>query len=92
MRTTVDLPDALLRRAKAQAALQGQALKDLVAAALELFLERRQNGSSGAPCRTSFPLIQPQDPHRKTTPEMVSAAEDQLLAEEADAHGRFMGH
>jgi hypothetical protein len=30
MRTTVDLPDDLLRRAKSEAALQGRTLKDLV--------------------------------------------------------------
>ena len=35
MRTTIDLPDDLLRRAKAVAALRGMALKDLVAQILE---------------------------------------------------------
>ena len=39
MRTTIDLPDELLRRAKATAALQGLKLKDLIAAFVERGLE-----------------------------------------------------
>lgn len=39
MRTTIDLPDDLLRRAKATAALRGQKLKDLVASFIERGLE-----------------------------------------------------
>lgn len=35
MRTTIDIPDDLLRRAKAFAALRGMKLKDLVASLLE---------------------------------------------------------
>ena len=38
MRTTVDIPDELLRRAKSQAALSGRKLKDLVAEGLRLVL------------------------------------------------------
>ncbi len=39
MRTTVDIPDELFRRAKAEAALRGRKLKDLVEDALRLMLE-----------------------------------------------------
>jgi hypothetical protein len=35
MRTTVDLPDTLFRRAKATAAVRGVSLKDLVITAIE---------------------------------------------------------
>jgi hypothetical protein len=35
MRTTVDLPDGLFRRAKATAAMRGMSLKDLMISALE---------------------------------------------------------
>ena len=35
MRTTIDIPDELLRRAKSTAALRGLKLKDLVAAFIE---------------------------------------------------------
>jgi len=40
MRTTVDIPDELLRRAKSEAALRGRKLKDLVEEGLRLALER----------------------------------------------------
>ena len=39
MRTTIDIPDALLRRAKSEAALRGRKLKDLVEEGLRLVLE-----------------------------------------------------
>jgi hypothetical protein len=42
MRTTVDIPDALLRRAKSEAALQGRKLKDLVEEGLRLVLNRAE--------------------------------------------------
>ena len=38
MRTTIDIPDDVFRRAKALAALRGSTLKDLVAEALRTFL------------------------------------------------------
>jgi hypothetical protein len=42
MRTTVDLPDELLRRAKSEAALRGRKLKDLVEEGLRLVLEKQK--------------------------------------------------
>ena len=39
MKTTIELPDELYRRAKAEAALSGRKLKDLVEAGLKLALE-----------------------------------------------------
>jgi hypothetical protein len=39
MKTTVELPDELYRRAKAEAALRGRKLKDLVEEGLRLVLE-----------------------------------------------------
>jgi hypothetical protein len=41
MRTTIDIPDELFRRAKATAALEGRTLKDLVTEALEAHLQTR---------------------------------------------------
>jgi hypothetical protein len=35
MRTTIDIPDALFRRAKATAAMEGKSLRQIVVAALE---------------------------------------------------------
>jgi hypothetical protein len=93
MRTTVDLPDDLFRQAKARAALQGRALKDLVAEALKLLLQKPgSEPSTSRPNRTSFPIIKPKEPARRLTPEMVAAEEARLLNEEASAHGRLAGH
>lgn len=39
MKTTVELPDALYRQAKAEAALRGRKLKDLVEEGLRIVLE-----------------------------------------------------
>jgi len=91
MRTTIDLPDDLFRKAKARAAMQGQALKDLVADALKLLLQSPKEAAA-APRRTQFPIVKPKDPNRKLTPEMVEAATEQLLAEEAAPYGRPAGH
>ena len=42
MRTTVDIPDELFRRAKSEAALRGRKLKDLVEEGLRLLLEKEK--------------------------------------------------
>jgi hypothetical protein len=93
MRTTVELPDDLFRQAKARAALQGRALKDLVAEGLRLLLQTPKGVHSRALSRrTQFPIIKSKDPARRVTPEMVARAEEQLLTKEAAAHGRRAGH
>jgi hypothetical protein len=92
MRTTVESPDELLRRAKVQAALQGRPLKDLVADGLKLLLRTSGARSPGTPHRTPFPIIKPKDPARRLTLEIVAAAEEQLLDEEAAANGRVAGY
>jgi hypothetical protein len=45
MKTTVELPDDLYRRAKAEAALRGRKLRDLVEEGLRLVLETSRNAS-----------------------------------------------
>jgi hypothetical protein len=42
MRTTVDIPDELFRRAKSEAALRGRKLKDLVEEGLRVVLEKEK--------------------------------------------------
>ena len=44
MKTTVDLPDELYRRAKAEAALRGQKFRELVAEGLMRVLDRPAEG------------------------------------------------
>lgn len=53
MRTTVDIPDELFRRAKSEAALQGRKLKDLVEEGLRLVLAAPPAGGEppGQPTR-----------------------------------------
>ncbi len=46
MKTTIELPDALFRRAKATAAERGQSLKDFVAEALQEKLSTRKRHSA----------------------------------------------
>jgi hypothetical protein len=87
MRTTVDLPDELLRRAKATAALRGLKLKDLIAS----FIERGL--ASSAPPREVRG-------HRRALPEFVkqtgqlipsltnAQVEDILFREELHRLGR----
>jgi plasmid stability protein len=41
MRTTVEIPDELFRRAKVEAALHGRTLKDLVEEGLRLVIEKK---------------------------------------------------
>ena len=54
MRTTVDIPDELFRRAKSEAALRGRKLKDLVEEGLRLVLEKER-----APAETKQKPPQP---------------------------------
>ncbi len=48
MRTTVDLPDDLFRRAKAEAALRGRKLKDLIEEGLRAVIEGPSRGEEPA--------------------------------------------
>ncbi|MEF8943102.1 MAG: hypothetical protein V5B78_09965 [Desulfohalobiaceae bacterium] len=61
MRTTVDLPDAILRRAKAIAAMEGKSLKRFLAEALERELRRRGEAES-SPKRVTLPLVPSENP------------------------------
>ncbi len=54
MKTTIEIPDELFRRAKATAALRGESLKDVVANALEEHLEREDSLSAKLGWRRVF--------------------------------------
>ena len=49
MRTTIDIPDELFRRAKSEAALRGRKLKDLVEDGLRLVLDAPEPGRGQEP-------------------------------------------
>jgi hypothetical protein len=55
MKTTVDLPDDLLRRAKSEAALRGKKLRELVQTGLERVLDEPEKESPAQP--TAFDLM-----------------------------------
>jgi len=56
MRTTVDIPDELFRRAKSEAALRGRKLKDLVEEGLRLVLEPQNPGPLKSTQKKKLPL------------------------------------
>jgi hypothetical protein len=70
MRTTIDLPPALMRAAKARAAEHGESLKDLVnrAVAHEIGLPSAPKGKKG---RVTLPLIA-----RDATPAVLVTNDD----------------
>ncbi|MEZ0366724.1 antitoxin [Mycobacterium sp. pUA109] len=74
MKTTLDLPDELIRAIKVRAAQQGRKIKDVVA---ELLLRGLQSGEpAGVPAqRVQLPLVHCARPARpELTPERVAAA------------------
>jgi hypothetical protein len=78
MRTTIDMPDTLMRAAKARAAEQGESLKDLVTRALahELGLPSGATRKTG---RVTLPLIA-----RDATPAVLVTNDDIAAALEAE--------
>ena len=82
MKTTVELPDAVFRRAKAEAAMEGRALRAFILDAVEHELARAKEG--GLPRRrVKLPLIRSRRPGSLLiTGEAVAAS---LAAEDAHA-------
>jgi hypothetical protein len=85
MRTTIDLPTALMRAAKARAAEQGESLKELVnrAVAHEVGLPSVPQGKTG---RVTLPLIA-----RDATPAVLVTSEDIEDAFGAEDAERYAG-
>ena len=59
MRTTIDLPDELIREVKAVAARRGTSLKNVVRAALEEELRKTERKAGR---RVKFPLLSSHEP------------------------------
>ncbi len=85
MRTTLDLPDPLMRELKARAALEGVKLKDYFARIAQAALQRPP-AVQGAPKRSPVPVFQ-----RKNAKPMPTLSNAQLYAEldaqDAAKHG-----
>jgi hypothetical protein len=83
MRTTIDLPPALMRAAKARAAEEGESLKDLVnrAVAREVGVPATARGKTG---RVTLPLIA-----RNATPTVLVTNDDIAEALDAEEVERF---
>lgn len=83
VKTTLELPDDLLREVKLRAVQEDRRMKDVVAEALRLYLDRR-DAPTGVRHRVPLPLVdcEPADAALEVTPERAAAL---LLAQEAGA-------
>ena len=85
MKTTIEIPDDLFRRAKSRAALDGVHLKDIVVRGLQLALDAQPV----EPFRQRFPLIAA-GTARTITNEDVQHALEQAEEEEGGSLAPFM--
>ena len=75
MRTTLDLPDELMRAVRIRAAEENLKLKDVVADLLRRGLSARARGKTPIRNRVRFPIVQcahPARPGEEMTPERVA--------------------
>lgn len=89
MRTTIDLPDDLLRRVKARAALDGLKLKDLIARYVEQGLRQAppvtdSNGRPPPPQPRTDPPMFPPTGH--AIPALTNAEIEEILMSEDAEH------
>jgi plasmid stability protein len=87
VKTTLDLPDELMRAIKVRAAREDRKLKDLIAELLRQGLTTETRPAGPAARRVKLPLVRcahPAKPDDEMTPDRVSEV---LIAEEAEARG-----
>jgi plasmid stability protein len=83
MRTTLDLPDDLMRSVKIRAVHENRSLKDVIADLLRRGLAEEPSASRAVRNRVRLPLVQcarPAKPDEEMTPERVA---ELMLEEEA---------
>jgi hypothetical protein len=86
MKTTLDLPDDLMREVKIRAVNENRKLKDAIADLLRRGLSQKTDKPQTLSHRVELPLVQcahRAGPNEEMTPERVAKV---LLDEEADAH------
>ena len=84
MKTTLDLPEDLVRSIKIRAAREDRKLKDLVADLLRKGMESTSQPGTSGPRRAQFPIFRgghPAKPGEEATPERIAAI---LLEQEVD--------
>jgi hypothetical protein len=83
MRTTIDLPDPLFRQLKAQAALEGRKLKDLVTEYVARGVRGPITAAPGPePRRSDPPILIP--PTGQAIPLLTNAELEELLQDDRD--------
>ncbi|MCB1036329.1 MAG: hypothetical protein KDD47_21065 [Acidobacteria bacterium] len=80
MRTTIELPDALFRQAKARAALEGTTLKSLITSFVEQGLEPKRPAASKRRKRSSPPVVLPAT--GKPIPALTNRELEEILLKE----------
>lgn len=88
MRTTIDFPEDLLRRAKARAALDGLPLKELVTRCLEQGLRRGIPTGEGPARRRRSDLPVVRSATGRPLPDLTNAELYHILEEEEVGDGR----
>jgi hypothetical protein len=86
VKTTIEIPDELFRQAKAQAALEGIRLRDLVVRGLQMALDPPATGRSR---RIELPILKSGSPGVLNAAQ-VTAALEQLDEDEAAELARHM--
>ena len=87
MKTTLEVPDALYRQIKAQAALENSRVQDLVAEGLRLALAQRSAKKETALRTATFPLVRSRKGTRRLgVQEMERAMMAALADEDAAQH------
>jgi hypothetical protein len=84
MRTTIEIPDDLFRKAKAQAALEGVRLRDVIERGLRLALGQP---APSQPHRIEFPLHRSRRPGTLSAEEVRSSEEQMQHDEDASRAG-----
>ena len=92
MRTTLDLPDETFRQLKAQAALSGLKLKDLVTQFIERGLAAGAIQSASPRQRLPLPVAILRDPNAPPRPALTNADLEAILDEQdLEQYQRLMG-
>ena len=86
MRTTIDLPDELLRQVKAKAALDGLKLKDLITRYVEQGLKGSPHTVPSRRHRSELPVSRPKT--GRSLPSLTNREIQRILDEEESTVGR----